>query len=171
MSEAAAPAEAAPKKRSKLPLILAAVVLLAAGAGGTWFWLQKGKAKEGEPEHAAEVKKAPPVFHPMDTFTVNLADRDRYLQLGIVYELRDNPTVEALKAVNPVVRSRILLALSAKTAEELTTVEGKKALAEQLIAEARQAMPEPEEKAKGKEKDKDETKGVEGVHFSAFVIQ
>lgn len=170
MSTAAA-ATAAPeagKKRSPILFILIGVIVLAAAGGGGWFWMHKQEAAkaaeaaaDGDDAEEAHAKdpKHPPVFHPLDTFTVNLADRERYLQIGVVYELKSPEIAEALKTVNPIVRSRILLVLSSKTVEELSSTEGKQALAEQLIAEARGALTAKE------------AKGVQQVHFSSFVIQ
>jgi flagellar FliL protein len=50
--------------------------------------------------------------------------------------------------------------LSSKRASEITSMEGKQKLAEAVVAEVRAplSMPGP-------------TKGIEAVHFSAFVIQ
>lgn len=151
----AAPAPA--KGKSKKLILIAAIVMLAAGGGGAgWYFTQKPKA-EGQPE--APVKKAPPVFVNLDSFTVNLADQDRFLQVGIVYEVDGSETAEAMKTQMPVIRSRILLLLSSKTVEMLTSVDGKQKLAEELLIEARAPLAPKGEETVGK------------VHFSAFVIQ
>jgi flagellar FliL protein len=60
----------------------------------------------------------------------------------------------------PVIRSRMLLLLAAKTAEELATTAGKQKLMAELLAEARAPLAGDSP-----------TRGVENVHFSAFVIQ
>lgn len=160
MSAAAAvPANEAPKKKSKLVLILAAALVGAGGAGGGAWFLMKGKPADAE--HAAEEpkKKAPPVFVTPEVFTVNLADRDHFLQTQIVFEVGNAKITEALNAQMPILRSRILMLLSSKTSEELSQVEGKKKLVEELLAEVRARLDEKEQKS------------VEAVHFASFVIQ
>jgi flagellar protein FliL len=146
------------KGKSKKLILIAAIVLLAAGGGGAgWYFTQKGKA--GEEAEAAPAKKAPPVFVTLDLITVNLADQDRMMQVGIVYEVASNEIAEAMKAQMPVIRSRILLLLSSKTVEALTGVDDKQKLAEELLVEARAPLAHKGDEA------------IAQVHFSSFVIQ
>jgi flagellar FliL protein len=125
--------------------------------------MQRHAAPASAPAAAKKDKAAAPVFLPLETFTVNLTTVtiDRFLQIGITLELAGDETAEALKRQMPVVRSRILLLLASKTAEELATPEGKKKLMADILAEARAPLP-----AGGAP-----SKGVEQVHFSAFVVQ
>lgn len=158
MSAETAAATPPAKGKSKKLILIAAIVLLAAGGGGAgWYFMHKGKAEahaEAEP-----VKKAPSVFVTLEPFTVNLADQDRFLQVGVVYEVAGNEIAEAMKAQMPVIRSRILLLLSSKTVEALTGVDGKQKLAEELLTEARTPLAPKGDEAIGQ------------VHFSSFVIQ
>jgi flagellar FliL protein len=103
------------------------------------------------------------VFVPIDNFTVNLTtvSIDRYLQIGITLEMASGSVAEELKRQMPVIRSRMLLLLAAKTAEDLASTAGKQKLMAELLAEARAPLPAGDSP----------TRGVENVHFSAFVIQ
>lgn len=154
----AAPAKPAGKGRLII-IIVAALVLVAGGGGGAWYFL-RGKSHAEEP---VAKKTSAPVFVNLETFTVNLADRERYLQLGVTYEVEGNEVTDAMKVHMPILRSRILLLLAAKTADSLGSSEGKNTLAEELVEEARKVLP-----GKG---EKDTEKGINAVHFSAFVIQ
>lgn len=144
------------KGKSKKLILIAAVLLLAGGGGAGWFFMQKPKA---EAQTEAPVKKAPSVFVNLEPFTVNLADRDRFLQVGMVYEVEGNEIAEAMKTQMPVIRSRILLLLSSKTVEALTSVDGKQTLANELLVEARTPLAPKGDTA------------IARLHFSAFVIQ
>lgn len=170
MSNAAAvaPGADAPKKKGKLIPILLGAVILAGGAGGGYVYMQKSQG-EAEVEEAPK-KKAPPVFINLDPFTVNLADRDRYLQLGVVFEVETPEVGEAIKAQMPVLRSRVLMLLTSKTADSLVPAEGKAKLVEELMDIVLDVLPGKETK-KGKKKKADDDKGVIAVHFSGFVIQ
>lgn len=189
MSAAAAAVTAptdAPKKKGKLPILIAAAVIgTSAAGGGAWFYLKKQNADEPVEEVK---KKAPPVFVNMEPFIVNLADRGHFAQAGLVFEVENEHVTTAMTESMPIIRSRILMLLSSKTADELTTPEGKAKLFEELLAEARAPLHGDEKHAKlamsaknGKdakeEKDtKDahevvDTKGVVAVHISSLVIQ
>jgi len=162
---AADAAVAKPAGKGRLILIIGVVLLLAAGGdGGGWYYMRSATAKAGvAAEEPAQKKAGAPVFVNLETFTINLADRERYLQLGVTYEVEGSEVTDAMKVHMPILRSRILLLLAAKTAEQLGSSEGKTELATALVEEARKVLP-----GKGP---KDEGKGVDAVHFSAFVIQ
>lgn len=178
-----------PKKKSKLILIAAiAAVLALGGAGGGYFWWKaKQAAEEDEDEAPAPKKKAkgdkgdkadkkdkdkkkakkkesaPPVFVPLDVFTVNLQGgpgRDRMLQIGITLEMADAASADALKAAMPAVRGQVLLLLASKTAEDLVKPEGKEKLATEIV----ERVQKPAEGLPAVD-------GVERVHYSAFIIQ
>jgi len=169
-----AAAEGAPPKKSKKMLFIAvgAVLVLGLGGAGGFIMMKRGgsaHAAPGAPATPPPVeRKGPPVFSALDPFTVNLADRDtgHYLQIGLTYELTGKEMDEEVKAQMPLIRSRILLLLTSKTAVELATPEGKARLAGELIAVARQPM-ETSKQALAQQPDR----GIANVHFSAFIIQ
>ncbi|MDD2933040.1 MAG: flagellar basal body-associated protein FliL [Methylotenera sp.] len=152
---------AAPASKKKLIIIIAAVVLLAGGGGAAWFLTQqksdhkKVEAKHEEPAHA-------PVFLTLETFTVNLqADPDeKFLQLDLSLQVPTPEAAEAIKVQMPAVRSRLLMLLTSKSASEISTVEGKQELTEEIVAEVKKPFA-----AGGKPQE------VLGVFFTSFVIQ
>jgi flagellar FliL protein len=129
-------AEAKPAGRSgKLKLMLALGVVLLAGAGGGAYWYMQHN--NGSGKHEAKVEPAtPPVFVPLDTFTVNLQleETPQFLQIGLSLKVRDNAVVDALKLHMPEVRDRALLLLSSQKASTLLTLDGKKKLASEIVA-------------------------------------
>ncbi len=209
MSAAAtAPAEAAPKggKKKLIIIIVAVLALLIVGGGGAAVMMMKKNAADAaaaedsgdeDSDHEAPAKKpakehkadaAPPVFVPLDPFTVNLADRDadRYAQVGINLQVDDPKVSDELKAYMPAIRNSILLILAHKTSEDLLNPEGKAKLAEEIRREAARAMgydvPDPEDeeeatdddapKKKKKKKKKAEVYNpIVHVHYANFIIQ
>lgn len=131
--EAAEGEEQPPKKKGKLPLIIGLVVLLAAAGGGAWFFLSKGKGEEA-PQQAKAQPPKPPVFVPLDAFTVNLASDDsgQYLQTAATLKVLDQPAADAVKLFMPEVRHKILVLLSAKKPSDIATAEGRERLAEEI---------------------------------------
>jgi flagellar FliL protein len=159
-STVAEEAPARPAKRSRRGLAIGALIVAVAGGAGGWYVLQHSSA---EAKAVAPEPRKQQIFVPVDAFTVNLASPgiDRYLQVGVTFEMGSGAAADELKRQMPVIRSRVLLLLAAKTPEELATTPGKQKLMAELLAEARAPMPESE----------GASRGVEHVHFSSFVIQ
>lgn len=205
MSTATAAADTAPPakgSKKKLIIIIAIAALVLVGGGVAAMLLMKKKAPEGEggadAEEAAPAAHAvakhdpkhPPVFVPLEPFTVNLADKDaeRYAQLGITLEIQDAKLGDQIKAYMPAIRNHILMAIADRTASELLAREGKEQLAERIKREtckalgfeveeddAHGAAPAAEGKADaGKKKKKKKAAPalpITAVHFSNFIIQ
>ena len=164
--------------RGKLIIIAVSALLLLVAAGGAgWYFTRSDdedvavvKGKKGKDKDGKEIKDAkessgprkPSEFMNLDTFIVNLQDEagTHYLQTAIVFEVADEKAVSAIKAEMPVIRSKILLLLSAKLPSELKTPEGKQKLADEIAAEARKYVnvKSPED-------------ALMQVHFGSFVIQ
>ena len=201
MSKAPAKAEAtegeAPAKGGKKKLIIiiaAALLVVLLGAGAALFMVKKkaaaAEAALDEDEVATEAhadpkakaeKRAPPVFVPLDPFTVNLADRDaeRYAQIGVTLEIEDPKVGDELKLYMPAIRNNILMLLAHKTANELLSREGKLQLVHEIRREAMRPLgyelPDEEEEAtdgkKRKRKKAVVAYPVRAVHFSNIIIQ
>lgn len=183
MSDAADKSDAAPPKKSKKGLIigLVAVLVLAGGGGGAaWWFLGRGEHDEAAATAKAEEKrKALRVFVTLENFVVNLADRDseRYAQIGIVLEVDGKETEAKVTAKMPAVRNELLLLISSKLANQLTTREGKEQLAAEIAVAAGRSLgwtppsedeedekpeePEPPPKVKVKAKDGEKGKSKE----------
>lgn len=164
-----APGEDAPatEKKSKLKLViiaLAVFVLLSGGAAAYFLFVAPASADGSAEEAVVNEPLPPPVFSVLDPFVVNLAqpDQNRYLQIGITYELTGAAAADEIKNFTPIIRSRILMVLSGKNIESLTNIQGKQRLMDELVDLARVTINGPAD---------DPTKGVRDVHFSSFVIQ
>lgn len=154
------PAPAPASKKKLIIIIAAAVILLAGGGGAAWFFTHqksdpKKEVKHEEPAHA-------PVFVTLETFTVNLQpDPDeKFLQLELSLQVASPEEAELLKAQMPAVRNRLLMLLTSKKATDLSTVEGKKLLSDEIVAEVKKPFSKD---AKPQE--------ISGVFFTSFVIQ
>jgi flagellar FliL protein len=156
-------AESPPAKGRKktLTLLAALVLILLAGAGGAWWFIFS--TPPAAAEAAPDLQKAkPPVFVSLEPFTVNLQSEagDRYLQVELVLKVQQAQTSETIKLHMPEIRSRIILLLSSKKAEDLSTTAGKQRLSQDILEEFGQI------------------KGLQHLHrdigevlFTSFVIQ
>lgn len=121
-------------KRGRLLLIGGGVLVVVLGVGG--FVL--GSVLGGNRQAAAPAAPVipPPIFVPLDAFTVNLKseDGDRFLHTGLSLKVADAETQARLGQYQPEARSRILLLLSARQPADLATMEGKRKLAQDVQA-------------------------------------
>lgn len=189
--EAAEVAKAPAKSKKMLIIILAVVlVVLAAGGGGAYFFISKQRAaaaEEGEDAPPSKVDhgsaKTPPVYLPLDSMVVNLADPggEKVAQIGITLEVTDAKASDSVKSFLPTIRNGVLKQISKRTAEELLSIEGKENLAKDILREA--SIPfgggedgEHEEAPVAKKKPPNKKNAlaempVKGVLFSSFIVQ
>lgn len=68
---------------------------------------------------------------------INLSDLggDRFAQVGITFQIRDEKSAEAIKKMLPTVRSAILITLSQKSSDELLSKPGKEKLALDILTD------------------------------------
>jgi flagellar FliL protein len=157
------PEAAPPKSKKKLIIIVALLVaLLALGGGAAFFLLAKKPTAEEQAKHADEEAQDehPPVYEKLETFTVNLADGESFLQVEIHLLVADPKVQEKIKMHMPEVRDGLLRLLSSKTAEELATPEGKDKLSKEVQGQVNDVLGV-----------KKASKGVKKVLFNAFIIQ
>ncbi|RZM03924.1 MAG: flagellar basal body-associated FliL family protein [Variovorax sp.] len=144
-----------------------------------------GSASHGEAAAPAEAKPTASTYYALENLIVNLSDTggERVAQIGIVLDVDGEKTVNDIKAVLPVVRNRVLLLASQRTAEELLKRDGKEKLAVDIAAEVSRALgldvPAPPAKAAKGEAATDEAPPrkakaagpIRGVLFSSFIVQ
>jgi flagellar FliL protein len=199
MATAAPEAAAAPagggKKKLIMILVIVLVIVLAGGVGAVMLLKKKAPAdgEDGEAEDGTEQVEVahknpgtPPVFLPVDPFTVNLSDKDvdRYAQVAVTLEVVDQKTADLLKSYMPAIRSGVLMVLSHKSATQLLSKEGKERLQKEIQAEAVRPLgfevelEEEQEPAADEEKPKKKKKKkraqnlpVTAVLFSQFIVQ
>jgi flagellar FliL protein len=198
-SKPAKPAEAAPapapsggKKKGLLIIVLAVLLLVALGGGAAWYFLGHKKADatadEGGGEsgsHKADKKKKKgaekPIFVTLESVTVNLSDpgAEHFMQIGIDLKVADAHVADDIKLHMPEIRNGLLLLLSSKKSQDVSTVDGKN----QLRAEIREVVnkplgvntpapkPSPEVPAEpGKEAGKEAVKKVEAFEEDSGVV-
>jgi flagellar protein FliL len=113
-----------------------------------------GEAKGGHGEKGKD--KAPSNIVALPAFVVNLADPNarRYLKIVLDVEMTGNP--ELIEANMAKIRDSLLMLLSSKTSQDLSTLEGKIMLRKDIVDRLNQAL--------GQSK-------VARVYFTDFVIQ
>ncbi len=171
--------EEQPKKKSKLKLIiiLVALLLIIGGGAAAYFLLGNPLASDEEaptttattPSPAATnvtAEPAPPAptqlpatyLTSIQPLTINLADMDitRYLRIAIDVELSTQEAINQLQANNAKIRDAIIILLSSKKFDSISTASGKLQIKNEIIARINQILGVPR---------------VVQIYFTDFVIQ
>jgi len=169
-TEAAGGEPEAKPKRSKLPLILGAVVLLAGGGGAVWYLgLLGGGGEAGHEEGHADAAALDPTQHmvdpnalgamlALDPFIANLSDAGgaRYLKTTFQLEFESDAIPHEAEERIPQIRDLLLTLLTSKSFEEIRTPAGKQNLREDVINRVNQVLDGPT---------------VRAVYFTEFIVQ
>ena len=149
-------------------VILGVLVVLMLGMGGGLFlmWnklsninVQVNHANAGLPPATAESVEQPlgPIYS-LETFIVNLADKGgkRYLRVTMDLELGNVDLEEEIVKRMPQVRDRILMILPSKRFEDISPVDGKIALRDEILKTLNGFITQGE---------------ITNIYFKEFVIQ
>lgn len=138
------------KKGGMLKWIIIAVVLIALGVGGYFGYTMFLGGADEEPateemaagDEAAPLESLEGVLVPLPTFLVNLADPlgRRYLKLGLEVEVRDEKAQEDLLKYEAKIKDTLLLLLSSKTYDALSTMKAKMELKQEIADRLNQTI-------------------------------
>jgi flagellar protein FliL len=154
----ASEASKSPKKTlGKKMIILLGGVIVLLGAGGyfgyTFFFQEHAKSAQ---EIQKEKKNEKMVLFPLEPFILNLSDPGRHLKVAIQFELKEAKDEALIKEKTPKLRDLVIMLISSKTVEAVSSAEGKFQLKDDILLRANQAM--------GKET-------FRNVYFTDFVMQ
>lgn len=76
-------------------------------------------------------------YFPLDPITINLADLDgdRFAEVGITFQIREQKSADDIEKILPFLRSAILVSLSEKKSEDLLSRNGKQKLVADIFSE------------------------------------
>ncbi len=147
-----------PPPKSKLKLIVLASTVLLLGVGGFfgWKWYAGRKVGSATTQKAKEMH----IVFPLKSFIVNLADKKgvgkRYLKVTMEIEVGGVEQKALVNHMIPQLRDTILLMLSSRSLEEITSMEAKLELKQVLLARMNSAI--------GKNV-------IQRLYFTEFVVQ
>ena len=140
------------KKGGMLKWIIIAVALILLGVGGYFGYTMffAAPSEEAATEQAAEDGNQPPPeavegqLMPLPVFLVNLADPlgRRYLKLGLEVEVRDPEAAANLTKYQAKIKDTLLLLLSSKTYDGLSTMKDKVELKQEIADRLNQILGE-----------------------------
>ena len=154
----------ATKGKIKLIVLIVVALLLAIGmsVGATWFFMHSAQSKPAAVETAV-VGKQPAIFEPMaPAFVANFNQngRQRYMQVSITMQGRNQADLEALKVHMPVIRNNLVMLFSGQDFATLASPVGQEMLRQKATA----SVQEVAQKELGKVV-------IEQLLFTNFVLQ
>lgn len=125
MAKSEAVKDPATKGKLKLILLLVLALLLAVGlsVGATWFFMHKGEPAPA-PEAAQTNVKQPAIYEALTpAFVVNFNQngRQRYMQVSITLQARNQADLDALKVHMPVIRNNLVMMFSGQGFDTLAS--------------------------------------------------
>ncbi|EMG38205.1 flagellar basal body-associated protein [Desulfocurvibacter africanus PCS] len=159
MADEALDTQATKKKSGAIKWIILVVLLIVLGVGGWFAWDMFLKEKlMGAPQATEE--QAPPEGQPigtpiatgneqlvsLPTFIVNLADPlgRRYLKITLDVEVINDKAARDLTAKEARIRDAVILLLSSKSYQDLSTMESKILLKKEVAERLNQALGGPQ---------------------------
>lgn len=146
------------------------LVMLGLGIGGTVFMMGSGDSSSEEmaeemeeEEMMEEPMMKDSIYHDLHpAFVANFSgtSKKKYMQVYVVALAHEQSVIDDLKLHMPAVRNNILMTLSTKTSDEVSTVEGKEMLRKEVLEAVRNTMAE-----------KTGEEGIEDLYFTKFVAQ
>lgn len=132
------PAKKGLGKKKMIIIALAFVLLIGGGVFGyTMFFSGKDKAGDIKKEEKSRGKV---VMMPLEPFILNLAEHGRFLKLTLQFELSDPAAQPIVNEKIPQLRDAIITLVSSKSAESLSSPEGKFLLKDEILLRANQAI-------------------------------
>jgi len=128
----------AQKSNKSLFLVIGILVIALAGGIAAYVLLFSGKGhQEAKKEEKKEVKS---VLIALDAFVLNLAEQGRFLKVTMQFEIADPSNQQLMAEKTPQLRDAIITLVSSKSAESLSSPEGKFQLKDELLLRANQSM-------------------------------
>lgn len=154
-----------PAQKGKLKLIILIVValLLAIGVsvGATWYFMHSAQNKpEAVIDPNVKVVAIYEAMAPAFVVNYNANGRQRYMQVSMTLQARNQADLDALKVHMPVIRNNLVMLFSGQTFDSLATPVGQEMLRQKATA----SVQEVAQKELGKVV-------VDQVLFTNFVLQ
>lgn len=150
------------ERRSRMPLVIGVVALLALGAGGYLWQSRRTAHATGAKPAAVDVSKTE-LYLPLEpAFVVNFRDDEslRYLQVGVTLMSHDPDAINVAKGADPVLRDGLVALFSNQKFSVISDAAGREKLQEQALATVRKIV----QTRLGRP-------GIDALYFTSFVMQ
>jgi len=129
------------KKSNKSLFIMIGIIVFAlAGGISAYLLFFSGKGAAPEAKHHEEKKDIKTALVALDSFVLNLAEQGRFLKVTMQFELHDAIDQPLVTEKIPQLRDAIITLVSSKSADAVSSPEGKLQLKDELLLRANQSV-------------------------------
>ncbi|HYA86422.1 MAG TPA: flagellar basal body-associated protein FliL [Nitrospirota bacterium] len=129
------------KSNKSLFIVIGIIVFAVAGGIAAYSLLFSGKGGESSQESKHDLKNDPKsALVALDAFVLNLAEQGRFLKVTMQFEITDQAEQPLVAERTPQLRDAIITLMSSKSAETLSSPEGKMQIKDELLLRANQAV-------------------------------
>ncbi len=133
--------EKTPKKKTKLMIFIAGGLIVFFASGFFAYTMIRGKeVKSGDTIKEAEKESSETELIALDPFVVNLTEHGRFLKLAIQFEIADKAHQKIVVNKVPQLRDAIIILVSNKSFESISSSEGKFQLKDEILLRANQTI-------------------------------
>lgn len=134
-----APKETKPARQGSKNLIIVVLILLVALGGGAAAYVLVFNTGTAE-SRKEEKKNTKTALIALDPFVLNLSEHGRFLKVTMQLEIADAAQQQSVAEKIPQLRDAIITLVSSKSAESVSSPEGKFQLKDELLLRANQAI-------------------------------
>lgn len=126
--------------KSNKSLFLIIGILMVALVGGIGGYVMLFNAKASPEAKKEEIKETKSVLIALDSFVLNLSEQGRFLKVTMQFEVSDPSNQQLMADKTPQLRDAIITLVSSKSAESLSSPEGKFQMKDELLLRANHAV-------------------------------
>jgi flagellar protein FliL len=129
------------KSNKSLFIVIGIIVVALAGGIAAYAVLFSGKGGDGPSETKHELKNETKTsLIALDSFVLNLSEQGRFLKVTMQFEIADQANQPLVTERTPQLRDAIITLMSSKSAETLSSPEGKLQIKDEILLRANQAV-------------------------------
>jgi flagellar protein FliL len=133
-------AEKTKKSNKSLFIMIGIIVVALAGGISAYLLLFSNKGAALEIKQHEEKKEIKTALVALDSFVLNLAEQGRFLKVTMQFELQNATDQQLVTERIPQLRDAIITLVSSKSAESVSSPEGKLQLKDELLLRANQSV-------------------------------
>ena len=129
------------KSNKSLFIVIGIIVVALAGGIAAYSLLFSGKGGDSSQEAKHELKNDMKTsLIALDSFVLNLSEQGRFLKVTMQFEIADQANQPLVTERTPQLRDAIITLMSSKSAETLSSPEGKLQIKDEILLRANQAV-------------------------------
>ena len=128
------------KSNKSLFIVIGILVIALAGGISAYLLLFSGKGAVPEAKQHEEKKDIKTALVALDSFVLNLAEQGRFLKVTMQFELHNAIDQPLVTEKIPQLRDAIITLVSSKSADSVSSPEGKLQLKDELLLRANQSV-------------------------------